>query len=123
MVAMSAPIKAGIHSLFGVRYLPNTEQVDTIDCPDLDSVVRAGFNWARPDGIVLLSLAAPSFGHFRDYRDRAEAFSLKAQGFAMHRSSLSRHHLAYCGSPSGAAVLAFWTTTSRSRQPAAGQMC
>jgi UDP-N-acetylmuramoylalanine-D-glutamate ligase len=45
------------------------------DCPDLDAAVAAGFDWARPDGIVLLSPAAPSFGHFRDYRDRAEAFA------------------------------------------------
>jgi len=45
------------------------------DCPDLDAAVAAGFAWARPDGIVLLSPAAPSFGHFRDYRDRAEAFA------------------------------------------------
>jgi UDP-N-acetylmuramoylalanine--D-glutamate ligase len=45
------------------------------DCPDLDTAVRVGFEWARPDGIVLLSPAAPSFGHFRDYRDRAAAFA------------------------------------------------
>jgi UDP-N-acetylmuramoyl-L-alanine---L-glutamate ligase len=44
------------------------------DCPDLDEAVARGFDWARPDGIVLLSPAAPSFGHFRDYRDRAEHF-------------------------------------------------
>ncbi len=46
-----------------------------IDCPGLEAAVRKGFSWAHPDGIVLLSPAAPSFGHFRDYRDRAEAFS------------------------------------------------
>lgn len=45
------------------------------NCPDLGAAVAAGFDWARPDGIVLLSPAAPSFGHFRDYRDRAEAFT------------------------------------------------
>ena len=46
-----------------------------INCPDLDAAVAAGFDWARPDGMVLLSPAAPSFGHFRDYRDRADAFA------------------------------------------------
>jgi UDP-N-acetylmuramoylalanine--D-glutamate ligase len=45
------------------------------DCADLNEAVREGFRWARPDGIVLLSPAAPSFGQFRDYRDRAEAFA------------------------------------------------
>jgi UDP-N-acetylmuramoyl-L-alanine---L-glutamate ligase len=45
------------------------------DCPDLDAAVARAFDWARPDGVVLLSPAAPSFGHFKDYRDRAEAFT------------------------------------------------
>jgi UDP-N-acetylmuramoylalanine--D-glutamate ligase len=45
------------------------------DCPDLAAAVTAGFRWAQPDGIVLLSPAAPSFGVFKDYRDRAEAFA------------------------------------------------
>ena len=45
------------------------------DCPDLDEAVAAGFRWAQPDGVVLLSPAAPSFGRFRDYRDRSEAFA------------------------------------------------
>jgi UDP-N-acetylmuramoyl-L-alanine---L-glutamate ligase len=44
------------------------------DCADLEAAVHAGFRWARPDGVVLLSPAAPSFGRFRDYRDRSEAF-------------------------------------------------
>jgi UDP-N-acetylmuramoylalanine-D-glutamate ligase len=45
------------------------------DCPSLDQAVARAFAWARPDGIVLLSPAAPSFGRFRDYRDRAEHFA------------------------------------------------
>ncbi|HSZ41017.1 MAG TPA: UDP-N-acetylmuramoyl-L-alanine--D-glutamate ligase [Trebonia sp.] len=48
---------------------------DVRDCADLRQAAAAGFEWARPDGVVLLSPAAPSFGHFRDYRDRAEAFA------------------------------------------------
>jgi len=50
---------------------------DATDCPDLLAAVNAGFGWARAGGggVVLLSPAAPSFGHFRDYRDRAEAFA------------------------------------------------
>ena len=49
--------------------------VSVTDCPDLDEAVAAGFRWARPDGVVLLSPAAPSFGRFRDYRDRSQAFA------------------------------------------------
>jgi len=45
------------------------------DCPDLESAVAAAYRWAKPDGVVLLSPAAPSFGQFRDYRDRGEAFA------------------------------------------------
>ena len=45
------------------------------DCAGLEEAVAAGFRWARPDGVVLLSPAAPSFGQFRDYRDRSEAFA------------------------------------------------
>jgi len=45
------------------------------DCADLDAAVARGFDWARPDGVVLLSPAAPSFGQFRDYRARGEAFT------------------------------------------------
>ncbi len=47
---------------------------DVVDCTDLEVAVRRGFDWARPDGVVLLSPAAPSFGQFRDYKERAAAF-------------------------------------------------
>ena len=43
-------------------------------CPDLPAAVREGFAWARPRGVVLLSPAAPSFGRFRDYAERADVF-------------------------------------------------
>lgn len=49
------------------------------DCPDLAAAVAAGFGWAQPDGVVLLSPAAPSFGRFRDYRDRSDAFAHAVQ--------------------------------------------
>jgi len=43
--------------------------------PDLESAVAAAYRWARPDGVVLLSPAAPSFGRFGDYRERSAAFA------------------------------------------------
>jgi len=45
------------------------------DCADLDEAVAGAFARAQPDGVVLLSPAAPSFGRFRDYRDRADHFA------------------------------------------------
>ncbi|MBV9096315.1 MAG: UDP-N-acetylmuramoyl-L-alanine--D-glutamate ligase [Streptosporangiaceae bacterium] len=44
-------------------------------CADLETAVARAFGWARPDGVVLLSPAAPSFGRYRDYRHRSEAFA------------------------------------------------
>ncbi len=54
-----------------------TGMAGVIDCPDLKTAVSEAFTWARSAGnaVVLLSPAAPSFGHFRDYRDRAQAFA------------------------------------------------
>jgi UDP-N-acetylmuramoylalanine--D-glutamate ligase len=57
-----------IHAAFG-------SAPHVADCASLADAVAAGFRWARPDGVVLLSPAAPSFGQFRDYRDRGEAFT------------------------------------------------
>ena len=54
-----------------------------IDADSLEEAVAAAYAWAaaEPDGVVLLSPAAPSFGRFGDYRERAEAFSRAAAGF------------------------------------------
>jgi UDP-N-acetylmuramoyl-L-alanine---L-glutamate ligase len=52
------------------------------DCADLDAAVARAFAWARPDGIVLLSPAAPSFGRFRDYRDRGDHFAAAMRALA-----------------------------------------
>jgi UDP-N-acetylmuramoyl-L-alanine---L-glutamate ligase len=50
-------------------------KVEIAACADLGEAVGRGFRWALPDGVVLLSPAAPSFGRFRDYRDRGESFA------------------------------------------------
>ena len=56
-------------------FAASAPDANVTDWPDLDAAVAAGFEWARPDGIVLLSPAAPSFGHFKNYQDRANAFA------------------------------------------------
>lgn len=43
-------------------------------CDDLAEAVRAGHAWAAPEGVVLLSPAAPSFGRYRDYAERSAHF-------------------------------------------------
>jgi UDP-N-acetylmuramoylalanine--D-glutamate ligase len=49
--------------------------VTVVDADDLTAAVLEGYRWAGPDGVVLLSPAAASFGRFRDYRDRAAVFA------------------------------------------------
>ena len=49
--------------------------VDVRRCADLADAVIQGHDWARTKrGVVLLSPAAPSFGRFANYVDRAAAF-------------------------------------------------
>jgi UDP-N-acetylmuramoylalanine--D-glutamate ligase len=71
-----------IEAAIEARDLPG---VGVAACPDLDSAVARGFAWAQPDGVVLLSPAAPSFGQFRDYRDRAGAFARAMKACAARR--------------------------------------
>jgi UDP-N-acetylmuramoylalanine--D-glutamate ligase len=53
-----------------------TQGIEVVDTGDIVTATAAGFDWARArHGVVLLSPAAPSFGQFRDYRDRASAFA------------------------------------------------
>jgi UDP-N-acetylmuramoylalanine--D-glutamate ligase len=57
-------------------------RVAVTDTAGLDEAVAAAFAWADAlgGGVVLLSPAAPSFGRFADYRERAEAFTAAAAG-------------------------------------------
>jgi UDP-N-acetylmuramoylalanine--D-glutamate ligase len=50
--------------------------VEVRDCAALAPAVQQAYAWSRgrSNGIVLLSPAAPSFGQFRSYRHRSEAF-------------------------------------------------
>ena len=52
--------------------------VEVVRAAGLDDAVPRAWRWARPDGVVLLSPAAPSFGRFTDYRARAAAFAAAA---------------------------------------------
>jgi UDP-N-acetylmuramoylalanine--D-glutamate ligase len=72
MVAVTAS-EAGPRIAAALAQLPGTD-TEVVACDDLAAATRRAFTWARPDGVVLLSPAAPSFDRFRDYRERAAAF-------------------------------------------------
>lgn len=55
------------------------------ECVDLTDAVSTGHDWARPDGIVLLSPAAPSFGVYKDYVERSHAFVKAVEGLEGYR--------------------------------------
>lgn len=61
-----------IHAALKARDLG--PQVEVVPAGDVIEAAEVGFAWARPDGVVLLSPAAPSFDRYRDYRERAAAF-------------------------------------------------
>jgi UDP-N-acetylmuramoylalanine--D-glutamate ligase len=44
------------------------------DTGDLDSAIDKAMEWAEPGTVILLSPAAASFGQFRNYKERADAF-------------------------------------------------
>jgi UDP-N-acetylmuramoylalanine--D-glutamate ligase len=67
----------------------STGLAGVIDCADLPAAVHQAHRWARfaagdspVGGVILLSPAAPSFGRFRDYRDRGDAFAAIMRGIA-----------------------------------------
>jgi UDP-N-acetylmuramoylalanine--D-glutamate ligase len=52
------------------------DAVEVIDAAGLEEAVGTAWGWARNSGgVVLLSPAAPSFGRYADYRERARAFA------------------------------------------------
>jgi UDP-N-acetylmuramoylalanine--D-glutamate ligase len=48
--------------------------VEAVPCRDLRDAVARGYDWARPDGVLLLSPAAASFDAFTDFAHRAKAY-------------------------------------------------
>lgn len=52
--------------------------VTIVDADSLVEAVHLAADWAEPDGVVLLSPAAPSFDRYRDYRDRGATFTRAA---------------------------------------------
>jgi UDP-N-acetylmuramoyl-L-alanine---L-glutamate ligase len=51
------------------------DAVEVVDAHGLEEAVGIAWGWAQSGGVVLLSPAAPSFGRYADYRERARAFA------------------------------------------------
>ncbi len=58
----------------GANRIGDAGQVTVVDQPDLAAATTAAWTWAQPDGVVLLSPAAPSFGRYRNHTERAQGF-------------------------------------------------
>jgi UDP-N-acetylmuramoylalanine--D-glutamate ligase len=58
------------------------EGVEVIETDSLRAATEQALEWARPDGVVLLSPAAASFDLYPDYRARGEAFARIARALA-----------------------------------------
>jgi UDP-N-acetylmuramoylalanine--D-glutamate ligase len=60
-----------------------SDGTEVADAADLDAAVEAAYGWAADlgGGVVVLSPAAPSFGRYHDYSDRAQAFAQAATRF------------------------------------------
>jgi UDP-N-acetylmuramoylalanine--D-glutamate ligase len=46
-----------------------------VDVATIGEAVEAALGWAQPDGVVLLSPAAPSFSQFANFEDRSRQFA------------------------------------------------
>jgi len=57
------------------RQLRNiSPETNTIECTDLEDALNKAKQMAQSGDVVLLSPAAPSFGHFKDYAERGSRF-------------------------------------------------